>query len=209
MDDARLTPATGSGATPLSWTLGAPPERPADPLEGWGPRRIAGLARRADRARLRGTTAFDALAARSGLSSRQLRMLAEAWSTGGRSAVSALGPAPHQVDELTMLHARVAVETWALRTYPGRAARADVWRNRVTVWLRDRRRPAGHRPLAHLRLGPDGRWHLYRRGALGDWWPVPLQDEGDGRDVYTALAFVRADRLRLFCPGAPREERRV
>jgi hypothetical protein len=208
MDDPRITPAArGHHGEAVSWTLDSPQDRPADPLEGWSPRRVAGLARRADRTRLRGPGALDALGGRLGVPSRQLRLLAEAWAAGGRSGVTALGPAPEQPDQLTMLHARVAVETWALRSFPGRSARADVWRNRVTIWLRDRRGTGGDRPLAHLRLSADGRWHLYRRGALGDWWPVSLHDTGDGRDIYRSLAVVRDDRLRLFCPGPPREER--
>jgi len=63
MDDARITPADrGHHDESASWTLKAIQDRPADPLEGWSPRRVAGLARRADRTRLRGPGALDALA---------------------------------------------------------------------------------------------------------------------------------------------------
>ena len=203
MDDPLVTPQRD---TRPSWTTTPLPGRPGDPFAGWSARRVLAMARRADRARIRGGVALESLAARHGLPARQLRLLAEGWAAGRQSGVAALGPAPEQSDPLTMLHARVAVETWAIRSYPGRTARADVWRNRVTIWLEERRRPGGSRPLAHLRLAPDGRWHLYRRGPHGDWWPVPQRC--DGRDVYTALALVHNDPLRLFCPGAPREERR-
>ncbi len=105
-----------------------------------------------------------------------------------------------------MLHARVAVETWALRSFRAVGPGRRVAQPRDHLAARPPR-DGGDRPLAHLRLSADGRWHLYRRGALGDWWPVSLHDTGDGRDIYRSLAVVRDDRLRLFCPGPPREER--
>jgi hypothetical protein len=206
MDNAQVAPVPGKRKDDTgSWTLD--PERPVDPFGGWRTWQLAALARKAERAGRRGHPAVTQLAVRKGVPARQLWLLGAAWAAGRRAGIAALGPAPAEADGLTMLHARVAVETWALRSYPGRPAHADIWRNRVTVWLRERRRPGGDLPLAHLRLAPDGTWHLYRRGVDEDWWPVAPDERQDRSDVYTFLAQVHRDQTGEFRPGPSRADR--
>jgi uncharacterized Zn finger protein len=115
----------------------------------------ADLARRA--ARVLGTPAFAALAARSGVSPRDLARQALAWRQGGPTGLDSLhaewDPAADDPDAAELLTAARA----ALNTKTG-AAQATIRGNRVT---------SGR---LQLRLGRDLRWYPYARSD-DDWEP--------------------------------------
>ncbi len=177
-------------------------ERLADPLQGWRIRRLVRLARRAHRGRGRGAEVLGRLAERADVSPRRLRLLADAWAEGGRSGIVALGPAPAVVDQAAVQRMDGALEAWRRRHYPLEALRWDSWRNRLTVWQlvvgADRRGELDRRPLCQLRLTPDGRWHLYRKAVLGEWWPVAVMGRRAEQGADSCLDAVRADVLGVF-----------
>ena len=179
-----------------------------DPID-LRPRALRRLAR--DAVRARGTAGLAALAQRSGQDARTLRLLADAWLEGGPSGLAALGPAPAATDEAAMVRADGALEAWRRRHFPLEALRWDVWRNRVTVWHllpgADRRGDLERRALCHLRLtpdgAPDGRWHLYRKAAQGEWWPVVVQGRRAAQDLRHCLDAVRVDAVGQFWSSRP------
>lgn len=185
-----------------------PANVPADPLAVMPERALMRLARRAARARRRDGRALERLAARVPVASRRLYLLADAWEEGGAGGVVALGPAPSEVDEDAMAELGVAVEAWRRHHYPLEMLHADVWRNRVTIWHlvpgRDRRGDADRRALAHLRLTPDGRWHLYHKAAQGEWWPVRVSGPRREQDVQDCLDAVAIDETGAFWGAQPR-----
>jgi hypothetical protein len=148
------------------------------------------------------------MARRVGVPARRLRLLADAWNEGGASGVTALGPAPRDVDRDSMRRIDGALEAWRRRHYPLEALRWDVWRNRVTVWHLvpgpNRRGDLDRRALAHLRLTPEGRWHLYRKAAQGEWWPVPVLGPRGEQDMHACLEAIRLDPGGAFWSTEPR-----
>lgn len=167
-----------------------------DPLATLDARRLARLARRADRVRRTRGKGLHALAARVGVPARRLRLLADAWAEAGAEGLVALGPAPECVDDAAVGHADAAIEAWRQRYYPLETLEWEVWRNRITVWRvvppADRRAGAERRPLLQLRW-TDARWHLYRRAAQGEWWPVPVNGPRRAQDVDACLDEVHRD----------------
>jgi uncharacterized Zn finger protein len=124
------------------------------------------LARRA--ARALGTPAFAGLAARSGISGRELARQALAWRHGGMTGLELLNtewdPAAEEPDSAELLKAaRVALRTKA-------GAAESVEGNRVT---------AGR---LQLRLGRDLRWYPYARSD-GDWEPSGTPEPDPARAV--------------------------
>lgn len=183
-----------------------------DPLAGLSLRAVARLARRAHRRRMRGSGTLGRLADATGVSTRRLHLLADAWAEGGPSGVAALGPAPREVDTDEMGRVDAALDAWRRRHYPLEVLRWDAWRNRVTVWHlvpgADRRGDPERRALAHLRLTGDGRWHLYRKAAQGEWWPVTVDGPRVHQDLDACLAAVCIDRTNVFWATAPRRPER-
>lgn len=181
-----------------------------DPLEGWSRRALARLARRASRAWYRRVDGLDRLSARTTVPVRRLRMLGDAWNEGGDSGVQALGPAParDEVDKDELRRIDGALEAWRRRHYPLETLRWDVWRNRVSVWHlmpgSDRRGDLERRPLAHLRLTQDGRWHLYRKASKGEWWPVLVRGRRAPQDMHDCLEAIRLDPEGRFWHTPPR-----
>jgi hypothetical protein len=179
------------------------------PASDFAPRRLRRIARRAERARRHGH-GVERLAARTGLPPRQLRFLADAWAEGGRSGLDAIGPAPPRSDSDAMRRADGAIEAWRRRHYPLETLRWERWRNRVTVWQvvppADRQAAPERRPVLQLRWTPDGRWHLYRKAAQGEWWPVPVRGRRAPQDVIDCLDAARVDVANQFWTGdeAPR-----
>jgi uncharacterized Zn finger protein len=125
----------------------------------------ADLARRA--ARVLGTPAFAALAARSGAGERDLARQALAWRQGGPVGLESLrgewDPAAEDPDAVRLLTAARA----ALRAKTG-SAQAVIQGNRVT---------AGR---LQLRLGRDLRWYPYARSD-DDWEPSGVPEADPGR----------------------------
>jgi hypothetical protein len=167
----------------------------SDPLADARPALLRRLARRADRLRRRRPDALPALAAQHGVTVRRLRLLADAWAEAGASGVQALGPAlPMPVEP--MAHADAELARWWAAHHPLESLRWDVWRNRITVWwlVPDAdRRDVERRPLLHLRLTHDGRWHLYRRAAQGEWWPVVVRGPRHPQTLQHCLEAVELD----------------
>lgn len=172
------------------------------PLAQVGARRLVKLARRGDRLRRRSLTRFAALAASHDIAPRQLRLLADAWAAGGRSGLRALGPATPVTDPAVMAWAVEMVEAWRRRHFPFDALEPDVWRNRLTVWwLQPGDTPTAalrRHPLLQVRRTPDGRWHLYRRAAQGEWWPVVLHGRRARQSLAACLNAVRLDAVGEF-----------
>lgn len=186
---------------------------PPDPLAALSERRLVRLARRAARARRREGAALERLALRLDVPSRRLRLLADALAAGGPSGITALGPAPARPGIAALDGLEDAVESWRRRHHPHQVLRCDVWRNRVTLWhvLAGRHGELDRRPLAHLRVTPDGRWHLYRKAVQGEWWPVRVKAQGGSRrgteiDLDACLEVLRLDPTGAFWgvePPAP------
>jgi hypothetical protein len=179
------------------------PEPPDHPQALWShldARGLRRLARRAWHARRRGPEQTERLAAHMGVTPRQLRLLADAWDEAGPSGVDALGPAPPEVDP-AMQQADGALEAWR-RHYPLESLQWDVWRNRVTVWLLepgpDRRGDVRQRPLLQLRCTAGGRWHLYRKAAQGEWWPVTVSGPRRPQRLEDCLNAARVDGGNVF-----------
>lgn len=187
-----------------------PPADGYDPLDGYSTRALVRLARRAARAWERRADGLERLALRTDVPMRRLRMLGDAWTEGGVSGVEALGPAPADadVDPGAMRRMDGALETWRRRHYPLETLCWDVWRNRVTVWHLvpgpDRLGDLERRPLAHLRLTADGRWHLYRKASQGEWWPVIVNGRRTAQDMHVCLDFVHLDPDGRFWRTQPR-----
>ncbi len=179
-----------------------------DPLAALSDRRLARLARRAHRVRGRGERRFAELAERAGVAPRRLRLLADAWAEGGAAGVAALGPASTQTDPAAVRDLDASLETWRRRHYPLEVLRWRVWRNRVTVEHvvpgADRRGDAAARPLFQLRVTDRGRWHLYRKAAQGEWWPVAVAGRRGAQDLAACLDAVRTDPANQFWTAAPR-----
>lgn len=196
-------PIRTGDATEPSVDLEAPQPRhhPADPLQGLSRRGLARLARRADRLRRRDVTRLEALAEDVDTSPRRLRLLADAWNEGGGPGLTALGPAV-PADEDLMRRAEEVIETWRRRHFPLDALEVDRWRNRLTVaWLRTPSDPTEHlvhQPLMQLRRTEGGRWHLYRRAAQGEWWPVLVRGRRRRQSLSACLDVVRVDPLHQF-----------
>lgn len=173
----------------------------SDPLARINLRALRRLAKKADRMRRRDVVRFEALAAAEGITPRRLRLLADAWAEGGVSGLHALGPGT-QVDPSPMSRALEVIETWRARHFPLDALRSEVWRNRVTVWwLRPSSDPTEdlvEQPLMQLRRTKDGRWHLYRRAAQGEWWPVAVRGRRRRQSLSACLDAVRVDLLHHF-----------
>jgi hypothetical protein len=178
-----------------------------DPLDRLTRRQLIRLARRAARAARRPGGHLQRLARRSCVDVRRLRLLADAWEEAGASGIVALGPAPRENDVAAMRRMDGALEAWRRRHYPLEALRWDVWRNRVTVWHlvpgRDRRGDLDRRALAHLRLTPDGRWHLYRKETQGEWWPVVVVGPRAHQDMFSCLDALRVDADSAFWSAEP------
>lgn len=124
------------------------------------------LARRA--ARALGTPAFTKLAARSGVSGRELARQALAWRHGGMTGLELLNtewdPVEEEPDSAELLQAaRVALRAKA-------GAAENVQGNRVT---------AGR---LQLRLGRDLCWYPYARSD-GDWEPSGAPEPDPARAV--------------------------
>jgi len=49
-----------------------------------------------------------------------------------------------------------------------------------------------------VRVTPDGRWHLFRRAAQGEWWPVVVRGRGRRQSLSACLDAVRVDELNMF-----------
>lgn len=166
------------------------------------PRRLRRLARRASRSRRQGERALADLAVDSGLSLQRLRLLADAWTQGGRAGVDALGPAHGRLHDDAVRELDAALERWRRRHYPLETLQWEVWRNRVTVWQvvpgADRRGPAQRTAVLQLRhCEPDG-WFLYRTTRAGGWWPVVISGSGEPVDLERCLDTVRLDIARQF-----------
>lgn len=176
----------------------APPD---DPLAALPPRRLAAIARRADRLRRANLAAFEALAAVTGVEPRRLRLLADAWNAAGRSGVAALRPPSDRAD-VAAEAVVAALEAWRRRSLPLEALRWDLWRNRVTVWRavppEDRTGPAVEAALLQLRRTDDGGWHLYRRAAQDEWWPVRVGTRRRGSSLAACLDAVLSDPAGQF-----------
>ncbi|HUG83127.1 MAG TPA: hypothetical protein VMM13_01115, partial [Euzebya sp.] len=150
---------------------------------------------------------FEALAIRTGVTPRQLRLLADAWAEGGRSGLEAIGPAPEGEDEL-MARAEEVIETWRRRHFPLDALEVQRWRGRSTVWWlvpgQDRGGDLQRHPLMQLRRTGDGRWHLFRRAIQGEWWPVVVRGRRRRQSLSACLDAVRVDPLHHFWgPSGP------
>ncbi|MGH9304980.1 MAG: hypothetical protein ACRDZ5_11315, partial [Acidimicrobiales bacterium] len=108
-----------------------------------------------------GTARLAEVAARVGLSGRELMRWALAWSSGGRESLYVLlesfDPAPGRLEEGKVLLSG--------------GGRPITWHNRVT--LSDRQ----------LRLGRDGRWYPYRRSGRASWEPDGEAIEAPGEVV--------------------------
>jgi hypothetical protein len=171
------------------------------PLDELPPRALVRLARRADRYRRRDVTRLPALALEHDVETRQLRLLADAWAEGGAAGLRALGPAT-AVDPGAVERATAIIETWRRRHFPLDALQVDTWRNRVTVlWLVPSPVRGGELdrvPLMQLRWTDGGRWHLYRRAAQGEWWPVVVRGRRRRQSLSACLDTVRVDPLRQF-----------
>jgi len=185
---------------------------PADPLVDADPQTLTRLAKRAAKARS-GPAGLEALATDVGVEPRRLRLLADAWDEGGEAGVAALGPAPSEAD---LGDVGAALEAWRARHHGLELLHWETWRNRVTVWRvvpRDdpRREPDRH-PLCHLRRSDGGRWHLYRKAARGEWWPVVVVGRHGAQGLADCLDAVRADVNGAFWspprPPYPGGERR-
>lgn len=162
--------------------------------------------------RCRDIDAFAQLAEERGISLRQLRLLADAWAEGGKAGVEALGPAPGSA-ELTdpvMRRAVAVIETWRSVHFPLDAVDIDVWRNRVTLRQllpdpHNRTAPLQQVLVCQLRWTSGNRWHLYRRAAWGEWWPVVVRGRRRRQSLSACLDAVRVDLLNQFWgpPGPP------
>jgi hypothetical protein len=115
----------------------------------------AGLVRRA--ARALGTSAFAALAVRSGVSERDLARQALAWRQGGPAGLESLRAEWDPVADDPYVTEPVTAAGVALRAKTG-STQAIIQGNRVTA---DR---------LQLRLGRDLRWYPYARSD-DDWEP--------------------------------------
>lgn len=194
-----------TGDDDLVVDVGTPAVRPSsDPLAGFSSRALRRLAKKADRLRRRDVVRFEELAAAEGITPRRLRLLADAWAEGGDSGLRSLGPGT-RVDPQPMARALEIIETWRARHFPLDALRTQVWRNRVTVWwLRPSSDPTEdlvEDPLMQLRRTDDGRWHLYRRAAQGEWWPVTVRGRRRRQSLSACLDTVRIDPLHHFWGG--------
>lgn len=180
---------------------------PDDPLDDLTLQQLVRLARRSSRARRRHGSHLQRLARKVRVPTRRLRFLADAWEEGGPSGLVALGPAPREIDLEAMRRIDGALEAWRRRYYPLETLRWDVWRNRVTVWHlvpgSDRRGDLDRRPLAHLRLTPGGRWHLYHKASQGEWWPVVVAGPREGQDMHRCLEAIRLDVHCAFWNAEP------
>lgn len=176
-------------------------DRPNAPLSDLGARALRRLARRADRFRRRDTARFESLAIRTGITPRQLRLLADAWAEGGPSGLAAMGPAQGGQEEV-MERAEAVIETWRRRHFPLDALETQCWRDRITVWWLvpgpDRSGALQRHPLMQLRRTPDGRWHLFRRAVQGEWWPVVVRGRRRRQSLSACLDAVRIDPLHHF-----------
>jgi hypothetical protein len=175
--------------------------RPAAPLAALSTRALRRLARRADRYQRRDADRFGALAERAGITTRQLRLLADAWAEAGPSGVRAIGPAP-VVDADLMDRAEAVLEVWRRRHFPLDAIEVERWRNRITIWRRvpgdDRTGELDRHALMQLRRTDDGRWHLYRQAVQGEWWPVVVRGRHRPQSLSSCLDAVRIDALHQF-----------
>jgi hypothetical protein len=188
----------------------AEPDQPVDPLADAAPRRIRPIARRADRLRRSRPQGLEALAADLGVPVRRLRLLADAWAEGGAHGLEAIGPALPTPPE-PMLDAEAAVAAWQARHHPFESLTVEVWRNRLTVIRHvpaPDRRSVEDRPLLQLRLSSAGRWHLYRRAAHGEWWPVVARGPRRPQGVGDCLAAVEHDSGGRFWRDAEPDDAR-
>ena len=166
------------------------------------PRRLRRLAKRAHRARQQGVRSFERLVDASGVAPRQLRLLADAWAEGGGAGIEALAPAAGTLDAEVLEELDDTLESWRRRHYPLETLQWEVWRNRVTVWQvvpgPDRRGPADRLPILQLRRTADSGWHLYRKAAQGEWWPVIVSGSTVLTTLESCLDTVRLDIARQF-----------
>jgi len=155
-----------------------------------------------------------ALADRYGMGVRDLRLLADAWAEGGRDGVVALGPATDDSsDQEAVVQAEAAIQAWRDRHYPLDLLEVDVWRNRLTVWQLvanddDRRGAPQRRPLLQVRRTAGGRWHLYRRAAQGEWWPVTVGGRCAPQTLDDCLQAVHVNAAWQFWKGDVIPQRR-
>lgn len=171
-----------------------------DPLAEATARRLKRVARRVHRVRSRRPHELVDLAADQGVPMRRLRLLGDAWAEGGSSGIEAIGPAMEAPPAQTA-HAAVVLESWRARHHPEVCLRWDVWRNRVTVWWLvpdPEQQRIDRRPLLQLRLTSGGRWHLFHRAALGEWWPVVIRGPRAAQTVDDCLAAVERDAGNRF-----------
>ncbi len=190
-----------TGTSSTAFTGGGTASRPR-PLAHLSAFQLRRLARRADRLRHHDVSRFADLADQHGITVRQLRLLADAWAEAGPCGVAALGPAPPEVPEHVMERALDIIETWRRRHFPLDALEVERWRNRITVRrvapAADRAEPPVVRPLMQLRRTGDGRWHLYRKAAQGEWWPVTVRGRRRRQSLSACLDAVRIDLLNQF-----------
>jgi hypothetical protein len=183
-------------------------EAPTTGLAGLSPRRLRAVARRSDRLRRRDPAKLDRMASALQVPVRQLRMLADAWAAGRASGVAALGPAPADTDERPLADAAAEIDEWRARHFPLDVFEVEIWRNRLTVWhvraADDRQAAPTRRPLLQLRC-TGGQWHLYRRAAQGEWWPVVVPGRRP-RSARECLDAVRVDIGNQFWAGTTRAE---
>lgn len=165
------------------------------------PRRLRRLAKKAHRTRQHSASAFERLVQSSGVSPRQLRLLADAWAAGGTSGVEALSPASGNLSEAALKELDQTLENWRRRHYPLETLQWEVWRNRMTVWQvvpgLDRLGPVERIPVLQLRHTKDEGWHLYRKAAQGEWWPV-IVSAATPTALDECLDTVRLDVARQF-----------
>lgn len=176
-------------------------------LDTTATRTLAHLARRAHRCRARGPAAMAALAKRHGMGVRDLRLLADAWAEGGQDGIVALGPATEEeADRETIQQAAAAIQTWRDRHYPLDLLEIEVRGNRLTVWQLvanddDRRGAPQRRSLLQVRRTSGGRWHLYRRAAQGEWWPVTVGGRRAPQSLDDCLKAVHVNSAGQFWTG--------
>lgn len=170
-------------------------------LEHAPARRVRRLARRASRRRTRGEQAFAGLAARTRVDLRTLRLLADAWDEGGASGVEALR-VPPDVEHPAVQAATEELDLWRRRHFLLEVLQLEVWRNRLTVW---RMLPPAERtgapepvPLLQLRVTGRARWHLFRKAAHGEWWPVVVHGTGRDQSLADCLHAARVDAGNRF-----------
>jgi hypothetical protein len=181
-----------------------------DSASEFSPRRLRRLAKRAHRARQHGEAAFERLATLSGVAPRQLRLLADAWGAGGQSGIEALAPAASRLDDAELREVDSTLESWRRQHYPLETLQWEVWRNRVTLWQvvpgLDRLGPAERLPVLQLRRTADSGWHLYRKAARGEWWPV-IVSAARPTSLTECLDTVRLDIARQFWAPATLQQR--